>query len=133
MRKWRWIRSSRSATRSSPPTRKSCACPSDWAEPHFKVRSAAENDSMTAVEVVDVLREGIWVLLKVAGPAMIVSLAIGLAISLIQALTQLQEPTLTFVPKVLAIFGTLIITMPFMIGTMVTFMEHLAQRIAGLQ
>ncbi|HLT76211.1 MAG TPA: flagellar biosynthesis protein FliQ [Ferrovibrio sp.] len=88
---------------------------------------------MTAVEVVDVLREGIWVLLKVAGPAMIVSLAIGLAISLIQALTQLQEPTLTFVPKVLAIFGTLIITMPFMIGTMVTFMEHLAQRIAGLQ
>lgn len=88
---------------------------------------------MTAVEVVDVLREGIWVLLKVAGPAMIVSLVIGLAISLIQALTQLQEPTLTFVPKVLAIFGTLIITMPFMIGTMVTFMEQLAQRIAGLQ
>lgn len=88
---------------------------------------------MTAVEVVDVLREGIWVLLKVAGPAMIVSLVIGLVISLIQALTQLQEPTLTFVPKVLAIFGTLIITMPFMIGTMVTFMEQLAQRIAGLQ
>lgn len=88
---------------------------------------------MTAVEVVDVMREGIWVLLKVAGPAMIVSLVIGLVISLIQALTQLQEPTLTFVPKVLAIFGTLIITMPFMIGTMVTFMEQLAQRIAGLQ
>lgn len=88
---------------------------------------------MTAVEVVDVMREGIWVLLKVAGPAMIVSLVVGLAISLIQALTQLQEPTLTFVPKVLAIFGTLIITMPFMIGTMVTFMEQLAQRIAGLQ
>lgn len=88
---------------------------------------------MTAVEVVDVMREGVWVLLKVAGPAMIVSLVIGLIISLIQALTQLQEPTLTFVPKILAIFGTLIITMPFMINTMVTFMEQLAQRIAGLQ
>jgi flagellar biosynthesis protein FliQ len=88
---------------------------------------------MTAVEVVDVMRDGIWVLLKVAGPAMIVSLVIGLIIALIQALTQLQEPTLTFVPKILAIFGTLIITMPFMISTMVTFMEQLAQRIAGLQ
>lgn len=88
---------------------------------------------MTAVEVIDVMREGIWVLLKVAGPAMIVSLVVGLILSLIQALTQLQEPTLTFVPKILAIFGTLIITMPFMIGTMVTFMEQLAQRIAGLQ
>ena len=75
---------------------------------------------MTAVEVVDVMRDGIWVLIKVAGPAMIVSLVIGIAISLFQALTQLQEPTLTFVPKILAIFGTLILTMPFMIGTMIT-------------
>ncbi|WP_374304362.1 flagellar biosynthesis protein FliQ [Ferrovibrio sp.] len=88
---------------------------------------------MTAVEVVDVMRDGIWVLIKVAGPAMIVSLVIGIAISLFQALTQLQEPTLTFVPKILAIFGTLILTMPFMIGTMITFMEQIAIRIAGLQ
>lgn len=88
---------------------------------------------MTAVEVTDVMRDGIWVLLKVAGPAMLISLAVGLLISLIQALTQLQEPTLTFVPKILAIFGTLIVTMPFMITTMIAFMEQLAQRIAGLQ
>ena len=88
---------------------------------------------MTAVEVVDVMRDGVWVLLKVAGPAMIVSLVIGLIISLFQALTQLQEPTLTFVPKILSIFGTLILTMPFMINTMGAFMEQLAQRIAGLQ
>ncbi|WP_298724559.1 flagellar biosynthesis protein FliQ [uncultured Ferrovibrio sp.] len=88
---------------------------------------------MTAVEVTDVMRDGIWVLLKIAGPAMLVSLAVGLAISLIQALTQLQEPTLTFVPKILAIFGTLIVAMPFMITTMIAFMEQLAQRIAGLQ
>lgn len=88
---------------------------------------------MTAVEVTDVMRDGIWVLLKVAGPAMLVSLVVGLVISLIQALTQLQDATLTFVPKLLAIFGTLVLTMPFMITTMVTFMEQLAQRIAGLQ
>lgn len=87
---------------------------------------------MTAAEVTDVMRDAIWVLIKVAGPAMAVGLAIGLIISLIQALTQLQEPTLTFVPKILAIFGVLIIAMPFMIGTMVAFMEQLAQRIAGL-
>lgn len=88
---------------------------------------------MTPVEVTDIMRDAIWVLLKVSGPALIVSLVIGLAISLFQALTQLQEPTLTFVPKILAIFATLIITMPFMIGTMITFMEQLAQRIAGLE
>jgi len=87
---------------------------------------------MTAAEVTDVMRDAIWVLIKVARPAMAVGLAIGLIISLIQALTQLQEPTLTFVPKILAIFGVLIIAMPFMIGTMVAFMEQLAQRIAGL-
>lgn len=87
---------------------------------------------MTAVEVTDLMRDAIWVLIKVAGPALLVSLALGLVLSLIQALTQLQEPTLTFVPKILAIFGTLILVMPFMIGTMITFMEQLAQRIAGL-
>lgn len=88
---------------------------------------------MTAVEVTDVMREAIWVLLKVAGPAMIVSLVVGMVIALFQAVTQLQEPTLTFVPKIVAIFGAMILTMPFMIGTMVTFMEHLAQKIAGLE
>jgi len=88
---------------------------------------------MTAVEVTDVMRDAIWVLLKVAGPAMIVSLVIGLIIALFQALTQVQEPTLTFVPKIVAIFGTLVLVMPFMITTMVAFMEQLAQRIAGLQ
>lgn len=88
---------------------------------------------MTAVEVTDVMRDAIWTLLKVAGPAMIVSLVIGLLISLFQALTQLQEPTLTFVPKIVAIFATLVVTMPFMITTMIALMQHLMQRIAGLQ
>ncbi len=88
---------------------------------------------MTAVEVTDIMREAIWVLLKVAGPAMIVSLTVGMVIALFQAVTQLQEPTLTFVPKIVAIFGALILTMPFMISTMVGLMERLAQKIAGLE
>lgn len=88
---------------------------------------------MTAVEVTDIMREAIWVLLKVAGPAMIVSLVVGMVIALFQAVTQLQEPTLTFVPKIVAIFGALILTMPFMISTMVGLMERLAQKIAGLE
>jgi flagellar biosynthetic protein FliQ len=98
-----------------------------------RVRSAAETESMTAVEVTDIMREAIWVLLKVAGPAMIVSLVVGMVIALFQAVTQLQEPTLTFVPKIVAIFGALILTMPFMISTMVGLMERLAQKIAGLE
>lgn len=88
---------------------------------------------MTAVEVTDIMREAIWVLLKVAGPAMIVSLVVGMVIALFQAVTQLQEPTLTFVPKIVAIFGAMILTMPFMISTMVGLMERLAQKIAGLE
>ena len=88
---------------------------------------------MTAVEVTDIMRDAIWTLLKVAGPAMIVSLVIGLLISLFQALTQLQEPTLTFVPKIVAIFATLVVTMPFMITTMIALMQHLMQRITSLQ
>lgn len=87
---------------------------------------------MTPAEVTDIMRDAIWVLIKVAGPSMVVSLVIGLVISLVQALTQLQEPTLTFVPKILAIFGTLVLTMPFMIGSMVAFMARLAERMAGL-
>lgn len=88
---------------------------------------------MTAVEVTDIMREAIWVLLKVAGPAMLVSLVVGMVIALFQAVTQLQEPTLTFVPKIVAIFGAMILTMPFMISTMVGLMERLAQKIAGLE
>ena len=87
---------------------------------------------MTAVDVVDVAREGIWTLIKVAGPVMLIALVVGLAISLFQALTQIQEMTLTFVPKMLAIFGGLMVFLPFMLATMDTFMKEIAARIASL-
>lgn len=87
---------------------------------------------MNTADVVDVVREAIWVLLIVASPVMLVALGVGLIIALIQALTQVQEMTLVFVPKILAIFLSLIVFMPFMIGSMIELMEQLAQRIAGL-
>jgi flagellar biosynthetic protein FliQ len=85
---------------------------------------------MTGPEVLDLGREAIWVLLKVAGPMMVVGLAIGLVVSLFQALTQIQEMTLAFVPKIVAIFVTLLITLPF-IGSQLTYlMEMVADHIA---
>ena len=61
-----------------------------------------------------------------------VDVVVGLAISLFQALTQIQEMTLTFVPKMLAIFGGLMLFLPFMLATMDTFMKEIAARIASL-
>ncbi len=83
-------------------------------------------------EVVDVGREAIWVLLKVAGPVMMIGLGTGLTIALFQALTQIQEMTLVFVPKMITIFLSLTLLMPYMLTTLTGFMEQIAQRIAGL-
>jgi flagellar biosynthetic protein FliQ len=88
---------------------------------------------MNAADVVDIARESIWVLIKVAGPVMLVGLVVGVAVSLVQALTQLQEMTLTFIPKILAIFASLVVFLPFMISVMTGFMEQIAARIASLE
>jgi flagellar biosynthetic protein FliQ len=87
---------------------------------------------MTPVEVVDIGRDAIWVLLKVAAPVMLIALGVGLIISLFQALTQMQEMTLAFVPKIIAIFVALIVLAPFMIGELTGFMDQVALRIAGI-
>jgi flagellar biosynthetic protein FliQ len=69
---------------------------------------------MTGPEVLDVARDAILTLLIVAAPLMLVGLVVGVAISLLQALTQIQETTLVFIPKILAIFVALLIALPFM-------------------
>ncbi len=71
---------------------------------------------MTEVEVIEVGREGILTILYAAGPLMMVALAVGLTVSLFQALTQIQEMTLAFVPKIVAIFGASIILAPFILS-----------------
>jgi flagellar biosynthetic protein FliQ len=84
---------------------------------------------MSGPEALDVARQAIFVLLKVAGPMMIVGLAVGLVVSLFQALTQIQEMTLAFIPKIVAIFVTLLVTLPFVGAQMAGLMETIADMI----
>ena len=85
---------------------------------------------MEAAEVIDIARDSITVLLQVAGPIMAVGLVVGLVVSLIQAITHIQEMTLAFVPKILAIFASLLLFAPFMLSQLTSFMERIAARIA---
>ena len=87
---------------------------------------------MNIGDFLDLAREGITVLLFTVGPLMLISLTVGLGIALFQALTQIQEMTLAFVPKILVVFTSLLIFLPFMISTLITFTEGLAQRIIGI-
>jgi len=85
---------------------------------------------MTGAETIDFARESIWVLLMLAAPGMLAALVVGVAIGLLQALTQIQEMTLVFVPKILAIFLVLLISLPFAGASMATYMDGVAERIA---
>jgi flagellar biosynthesis protein FliQ len=84
---------------------------------------------MESADIIDLARDGVFVLLKVAGPVMLVALGVGLVIALFQALTQIQEMTLTFVPKIIAIFLSLLVLLPYMGTVLGEFMERIAQRI----
>lgn len=84
---------------------------------------------MTGAGVLDIAREGIWVMILIAAPMMIVGLVVGVVIALFQALTQIQEMTLVFVPKIIAIFVTLLLSLPFMGATMSSYMMKLADMI----
>ena len=87
---------------------------------------------MTASDVLDVSGEAVWVMLKVGTPVLMLALIVGLIIALFQALTQIQEMTLTFVPKILVIFLSMLLLMPFMMSTMVDFGQRLMDRIVAL-
>ena len=88
---------------------------------------------MNGVEVLDVARETIWLTIKVSAPVMVVGLAVGLLVSLFQALTQIQEMTLAYVPKIIAIFLALYLFMPFMSISLSEFMTDLADRIVKVE
>ena len=87
---------------------------------------------MNAADVMEVSREAVVVMLKIGSPVLLLALTVGLVISLFQALTQMQEMTLTFVPKALAIVLSLMLFLPFMLGVLVTFTESLMDRIVAL-
>jgi flagellar biosynthetic protein FliQ len=86
---------------------------------------------MTGAEVLDIARDAILTLVLVASPLMLIGLAVGVVISLIQALTQIQEMTLVFVPKILAIFITMLVALPFMADLLHSHMNRVAARIIG--
>ena len=87
---------------------------------------------MTEVEVIEVGREAVLAVLYAAGPLMAIALAVGLSVSLFQALTQIQEMTLAFVPKIVAIFGASIILAPFIIATLNGLGESMFDRIVAI-
>jgi flagellar biosynthetic protein FliQ len=86
---------------------------------------------MTGPEVIDVARDSIVTLVLVASPLMLVGLFVGVAVSLFQALTQIQEMTLVFVPKILAMFLAMLLALPFMSDVLQGHMTRLAARIVG--
>ena len=87
---------------------------------------------MNETEVLDVGREAIWVMIKAAGPLMMLALVVGLAISIFQALTQIQEATLTFVPKMVVLFVGMLLLLPFMLSVLRGFTLELFDRIVGM-
>ncbi|MEL7526765.1 MAG: flagellar biosynthesis protein FliQ [Pseudomonadota bacterium] len=84
---------------------------------------------MTGGEVLDLAREAVWTMILVAAPAMLIGLVVGVVIALFQALTQIQEMTLVFVPKILAIFVTILVTLPFMSQLLQAFMGRVTEMI----
>lgn len=84
---------------------------------------------MTGAETLDFAREALWVTVQLCAPVMMIALVIGLAIAFLQALTQIQEMTIVFVPKILAIFAALVLLLPFMGQIMAAFMADVSARI----
>ena len=86
---------------------------------------------MDEAVLLEVGRDAVIVTLKLGAPLMIIALLIGLVISLFQALTQIQEVTLTFVPKIIVVFIAMLLLAPFMLHTLTDFTERIMQQAVG--
>ncbi|HUY68660.1 MAG TPA: flagellar biosynthetic protein FliQ [Alphaproteobacteria bacterium] len=87
---------------------------------------------MSEVEVIEICRQAIIVMLKLVGPLLLAGLVVGVAISMLQAVTQIQEMALTFIPKLLVIFGLTLWLLPFMMTTLGGFTQMLADHIVHI-
>lgn len=87
---------------------------------------------MNQNELIDIAREAIMLVIQLSMPVMVVGLVVGVAIALLQALTQVQEITLVFVPKILAIFLAIFVFLPGFAALMISFMDKIADRIIGI-
>lgn len=86
---------------------------------------------MSEAEIIDIAKQAIWVTIKLSMPIMLVGLIVGVAISLIQALTQIQEMTLAFVPKIVAIFLAIFILLPGLSTILVPYTKELMTIVSG--
>ena len=84
---------------------------------------------MNQADALDIVQSALWTVIVACGPAVAAAMAVGVVIALLQALTQVQEITLTFIPKIIAILVVCAVTAPF-IGTVIyTFAEQVYSRI----
>lgn len=85
---------------------------------------------MNETDALELVREAMWTVIVVSAPAVAAAMLIGIVIALFQALTQVQEVTLTFVPKILVIFAVMVLSAPFAASELSTFSEVVYARIA---
>jgi flagellar biosynthetic protein FliQ len=85
---------------------------------------------MNANDFIEVSRDAIWVMIKLGAIPMLAGLSVGIVISLLQALTQIQEMTLAFVPKIITLFVVVILALPFMIDILSGFTTEVMEKIA---
>ncbi len=87
---------------------------------------------MNGTEVLAFGRDAIWLTIQLCTPILLVGLVVGVAIGLFQALTQIQEQTLIYAPKIIAIFIALLLFLPMMGALLATFMHQVVNRIAAM-
>lgn len=87
---------------------------------------------MSEVEVLDIARDGMMVMLLVSAPMLLVGLTVGLAISIFQTLTHIQEMTLTFIPKIVSVFAAMVIFLPWMLRELIEFTHRIMDKIVAL-
>jgi flagellar biosynthetic protein FliQ len=85
---------------------------------------------MNEASILEIGRDATWVIFVVAGPLLAVGTAVGLVVALLQALTTIQEASLTFVPKIVAVMLSLLLLLPFMMTTLIEFTQRLFDHIA---
>ena len=88
---------------------------------------------MTEEMVIAIARDAFYYVLLISGPLLLLSLIVGLAVSIFQAATSISEQTLTFAPKVLVVFIVSVLVMPFMLSNLKTFTIELFRLIPGLK
>ena len=86
---------------------------------------------MNEIEILDISRDAVFTLIKVVTPVLLVALFVGLIIGIFQALTQIQEMTLAFVPKIIGVFFTLVLLFPFMLNQMRMLSDTLFDKIVS--